>query len=671
MSTDGRSAQKFVDSCKLLLASSKRLQDIYELATSLHGKEKACIYFDEDGKKKSYTYEAYKGHVYYLSRHLSGALSSIPSGSLVALKLRNCPSWPLLFWAILMSGHPVLLIDAKLAQSNTANLLRQSGAKALVANEMERYDVPLFRLNDIRNAEEDESFAPRWADEVIFCSSGTTGEAKMMVYDGAALCEQIALAIDMPQETPLILHPGTSNVLAMIPLHHIFGFTATFLWYTFYGKALVYPTSMATNDLLMAIKQAPVTHLYSVPMFWDGIAQKVERSVSLKGEKASRLLHNMVAYNCHLISKEEAGFAASAFVRHRFQKSVLGTHIEFAISGGGYLSEKTLQLINGLGYALYNGYGMTEIGVTSVELSPRVEDRLKGTIGHPLHGVKYRLSPSASTLKDQGELYVSSPTLHKEEIIGGVRQAAQLTPDGYFATGDIAEKDPTGEYTIKGRLKDTIISNNGENVYPDEIEAYFKDVPHVVNSVVVGEKDGAKEAIVLILELDNAIEPADMNTLQKNLEAINASLPSEKKVAKMLIYKKAMPIANNMKVKRYVLREALKNGSQDLVGFGEKRKALSFEGFDPNEVKETLSRVRKVFSKTLSLPEFKIDDDAIWTNDLGGDSMSYVAMVNDLDAEFTHPIPNALYGQLGSVRDFAYEELKLAHPPLSGASKQK
>jgi acyl-coenzyme A synthetase/AMP-(fatty) acid ligase len=107
-----RDVQRFVDSSKTLLSTSKTLRDIYEVSTSLHMNEKACIYFDEDGKKQSYTYAEYKNHVYYLARHLSSVLSALPAGSLVALKLKNCPSWPLLFWATLMVGHPLLLVDA-------------------------------------------------------------------------------------------------------------------------------------------------------------------------------------------------------------------------------------------------------------------------------------------------------------------------------------------------------------------------------------------------------------------------------------------------------------------------------------------------------------------------------------------------------------------------------
>lgn len=661
-----KEVQKFVDSAKLLQSSRQSLQDIYETATRLHAKEKACIYFDDDGKKQSYNYEKYKGLVYFAAKHLSRALSGIPSGSIVALKLRNCPTWPLLFWALEMNGHPVLLIDAKLAHENTENLLKQSQAKAILVNEEDPYAVPSFRLNEIKNAEEDDSFAPHWADQVIFCSSGTTGEAKMMVTDGKALCAQIMGALDMPQETRFILHPGRSNVLAMIPLHHIFGFTAVFLWYTFYGKALVYPTSMATRDLFVAIREAPVTHLYSVPLFWDSVAQNVTRQAALKGEKTKRLLETMIAYNCHMISREEAGIASWGLVKGKFQKMVFGTQIEYCISGGGYLSSKTLQVINGLGYPLYNGYGMTEIGVTSVELSARVEDRLKGSIGHPLHGMHYKLVPTAGSLPEQGQLYVASPTLHVEEIIGGVRSKT-VFEDGYYPTGDIASVDAAGGYYIKGRMKDTIIASNGENVYPDEIEFYFKDIKHVVNDVVLGIKDGDSEKITLILELDNTLSSEDLPQIKKDVDAINATLPNEKRIQATYIYKKALPMANNMKVKRFVLKEELLKEKDNFITFDAKRESITFEGFPSAEVQDVLSRVRKVFSKTLLLPEFKIDDEAIWNSDLGGDSMSYVSMVNDLNEEFHVSIPTEKYGHLGSVKDFAYEILLLKE----GKDKQK
>ena len=98
---------------------------------------------------------------------------------------------------------------------------------------------------------------------------------------------------------------------------------------------------------------------------------------------------------------------------------------------------------------------MTEIGITSVELSPVVETRLKGSIGIPLHGINYKIKPKGKD-KKVGELFVASPITHIREIIGGVEKGVELDEEGYFATGDIAEVDATNRYYLKGRIKDII-----------------------------------------------------------------------------------------------------------------------------------------------------------------------------------------------------------------------
>ena len=77
----------------------------------------------------------------------------------------------------------------------------------------------------------------------------------------------------------------------------------------------------------------------------------------------------MMDFNNDKITKSESGFASNKIVKSKVQKNILGKEIRFLIAGGSVLSRDTLETLNGVGYNLYNGYGMTEIGVTSVELS--------------------------------------------------------------------------------------------------------------------------------------------------------------------------------------------------------------------------------------------------------------------------------------------------------------
>ncbi len=654
------SVKAFMSETAKLADSAMTMEDIYTTIVERNPDAWSAIYFDESGSAKHQTYDEFRNAVFRTASKLSDLFSSIAPRTIVGLKLKNSPRWPVMFWAILMSGHIPLLIDARLPIENTNNLLRQSKAAAIICNDEAEFAVPNYRVNDVANRDPNYNFNPDWADNVIFCSSGTTGDAKMMIYAGKNLCSQILASLSMPESTLDLMYPGPIRILAMLPFHHIFGFVAVLLWYSYYGKTLVYPSSLATGDLLSACRNGKCTHIYSVPLFWDGLAQTINRTIASLKPSKSDLVSKMIAFNTHKISKREAGFASTGIAMRAFQKKVLGTHVRYCISGGGFLSPKTQALVNGLGYNLYNGFGMTEIGVVCVDMSPRVEARMKGSIGRPFYGVEMKIDCKEG--ETQGELLVKSPITHLEEIIGGKRGKTHLTEDGYFRTGDIATTDNHGNYFLKGRLKDTIILSNGENVFPDEIEYYFKDVHGLNNVVCLGAKlpGQSEEKIVLVCEVDNSVTEEAIAKIFADIKAINDTLASEKKVQEILIDKRPLPMSSSMKVKRFVLKEAIEKGSSDFVGLDAPAKStVSFEGYDPEEVQKTLKKVIKCFAKVLMLPEFKIDPEAVWTTDLGGDSMSYIEMCQVLDKEFKVHIPEEQYGVLANANDFTKQILDL------------
>ena len=663
MKKDNYEAVKaFMGETAKLANTSQTMEDIYNAIVERNPNAWISIYFDDSGKARHQTYDEFRNRVFRTASKLSALFSNTAPRTVVGLKLKNSPRWPVIFWAILMSGHIPLLIDARLPKDNANNLLKQAKAVALIANDEEEFVCPCYRVNEIANRDANYGFNPDWADNVIFCSSGTTGDAKMMVFSGKNLCAQILGSLSMPECTVDLMYPGTIHILAMLPFHHIFGFVAVLLWYTYYGKTLVYPSSLATSDLLCACRLGKCTHIYSVPLFWDGLAQTINRTIASLKPSKSDLVSKMIAYNTHKISRREAGFAARKVAIHAFQKKVLGKHVRYCISGGGFLSPKTQALVNGLGYNLYNGFGMTEIGVVCVDMSTRVEQRMKGSIGRPIYGVEMKIDCKEG--ETQGEVLVKSPITHLEEIIGGKKRTTPLTEDGYFRTGDIGITDNHGNFFLKGRLKDTIILANGENVFPDEIEYYFKDVALLNNVVCLGAKrpGESEEKITLVCEVDNSVTEEQIEKIFADIRAINDTLPSEKKVQDILIDKRPLPMSSSMKVKRFVLKEAIEKGSSDFVGLDAPQKpTVSFEGYDPEEVAKTLKRVTKVFSKVLMLPEFKIDPEAVWTTDLGGDSMSYIEMCQSLDKEFKVHIPEEQYGILANANDFTKQILDLLH----------
>ena len=164
---------------------------------------------------------------------------------------------------------------------------------------------------------------------------------------------------------------------------------------------------------------------------------------------------------------------------------------------------------------------------------------------------------------------------------------------------------------------------------------------------------------MLVLELDNEIDDDGYQSLGNRIKEIEASLPKNVRISNVYISKGKLPIANNMKVKRYVIKNAIENDTGDYLLLNGKKKEKTFNDYDPELVKSVREPLRDAFSKILYLPKFKITDNGHWINDLGGDSMSYVELLQFVEKEFNVEIPEELYGQLTCINDFTEEILKL------------
>ena len=167
------------------------------------------------------------------------------------------------------------------------------------------------------------------------------------------------------------------------------------------------------------------------------------------------------------------------------------------------------------------------------------------------------------------------------------------------------------------------------------------------------------EDIVLVLETDNSINEEDIKNFDVLIKEIEPKLPHQSKISATYLSKGKLPLANNMKVKRFVIRKAIAEDTGDYIPLHQERKVKSFAGFDQKTVDEILIPVRELFSKVLLLPAYKIEDDAHWVNDLGGDSMSYVELVKELQERFQITFKEETLGVMASVNDFVYEIAQL------------
>lgn len=643
----------FLATASLVMETQKRMQDIFSIMMERNAKQIAVEYFNEKGKIKSYKYKKMKVNATAYASSISDLLKDQPKHSVVALKMSNNHHWGEIFWAILMAGYKPLLVDARASKEITANILAQAHAVGIITDDVYSYEVKKMSSDDIFDDKGSDSFSPVWEDEIIFCSSGTTGEVKLMVYNGESIAHQLCCSLDLAAGTKDIMYPkklGNVKILAMIPFHHIFGFVAVFLWYTFYGKTLVFPSAIIPSEIAKICQKSGITHVFSVPLFWDGLALQMKRKIDLLEEDKKELFRKYMDYNLGKINKEEAGKAGWDVTRKTIQKMLLGSKVRFCISGGGFLSNETAIAINGIGYPLCNGYGMTELGVTSVELSSDVNERLKCSIGKPFHSVEY-------TLASNNELLVKSPAMHIREIIGGKEESVKLDKEGFFPTGDIASCDEDGRFYLKGRIKDIIINADGENIFPDELEEVFQGLPHVHHLVILGvaKKNSHEEKITLVLDIENQVSDEQLEEIKKQVSERSKHLPHHAVISDVYLSRNKLPLANGMKVKRFIVKKALEENSRDYISMNAKKEIKKFDGFDEKTIKEILLPIRDIFSKVLILPVFKVDDDAHWVDDLGGDSMNYVELVKEVQERFDVTFPEDQLGVMACVNDFTYE----------------
>lgn len=648
-------ADDFINNENSYLEGKTTLEEVFKLTLQNHKKNTAITYINEKDKIVSYNYKKFGSYCYEKASKLSQQLKNIPQGSIIGLKIKNSPEWLILFYSILMNGYRPLLIDAKLAKENTENLLKQSKASAIITPEIFNYSILNINIDSLEMSKSNSHFKENWENHVIFCSSGTTGQIKLSEFSGKNLINQIISSKNIGKVSQDVFYKEEINILTMIPLHHIFSFASTFLWYQYYGKNLVFLSDLSTTNILKTCQRCNVTHLFSVPLFWDSLAKNIERKCKLSSDNNSKILVQII--NGEI--KEDSFTNEHKKLIENLQNDLLGTKIRFAISGGGYISQKTLQIINNIGYPLVNGYGMTEIGIVSVELSSNKENRLKGSIGKPFYGVTFKID-STSSKTNTGELLVKSEIIHQNDIINGERVEPQLE-DGFFKTGDIVEKDSDGNFYIKGRIKDVIINENGENIFPDELEYYFNNIKGISNLCALGVKKETsnKEIITLIIELNSDVDDEKLKQIKKECDEINLTLQNEKKIEEFLIYKNKLPITATSKVKRSELKNMLASDKNSFLPFDFNKPVHVFSNFKKEEVEKVVLVLRKIFSKVLLLPIVSIDDDAHWINDLGGDSMNYIELLNEIKKEFNVEISTEKYGKLATLNDFALEILTL------------
>ena len=639
--------QVFYDEANRLMATSRTFKDIFDIEIETWSKRIIFIYEDDNNKTKKVTYSQFekiaKQYAFYFKNNLN-----CPKDSFVALKMNNSPKWVYTFWGLLIAGFNPIMINPASLNGDVARLINESGAKAIVSDSdtdfgIECMNINSVQLGDIYNPEQ-------FASKIAFCTSGTTGKSRIYVYNSDNMAHQIYAAYCMPDTTDTIMYQKPDvRLITIVPFAHIFGFVAVFFWFTFFGRTLVFTKSINPDEITSVAKKYKVSHIFSVPLFWDRVAKSINQTLANQSKKKQELIAKTIAYNNKEISKTEAGFAASKIVKRTLQKKILGDKVVYCIAGGSALSKDTLHIINGVGYPLYNGYGMTEVGITSVELSPNVTQRNKGAIGKPLTNIEYKLN--------NGELLIKSPQIHSGTLINGKLEKADLDDEGFFHTGDIASIDEDGYTYIRGKAKDVVIGSNGENIYPDEIEIKFRDLKDIDDLSILGLPSDKGELLTMVLFVSKKLDKDQIQNLENQIAEANEKLPAYMQVQQFYLSTYPLPTNASMKVMRYQLVDDIKNRPETFIKLSS-GDLVSFEGYDEKDIKDISEHLIDIVSDILNVKKEEIANSSHFILDLGGDSFTYMSIIASIESEFNIKISTEMIGRLNTINEFTLYILK-------------
>ncbi|HMD41420.1 MAG TPA: AMP-binding protein [Candidatus Acidoferrum sp.] len=461
----------------------------------------------------------------------------IRTGDRILIWGPNSAEWTAAFWGCLLRGAVAVPMDDGATPDFAGRVVRDAGVKLIFASrEKPALDpaIPRLALEDLADTVTraggvtssstasspkrasyeslaDEPITRNHIAQILF-TSGTTAEPRGVVLTHGnflANLEPLERGIDPYRKYERWLHP--LGFVSLVPLSHVFGqFMALFVP-PLLGARVIFEPSANPGEIIRAVKRERATALIAVPRMLDALHAGIEREFEARGQR-DWLKRTFDAAN----GKK---FLRRAWMFRRIHRR-LGWKFWAFISGGAALSSGTEEFFKRVGYAVVQGYGMTETAsLISLNHPFRATE---GSIGKVLPGREFRLA-------EDGEILVRGDNVSSGYWEGGALRRSVSDGDNWLRTGDIGEVDAEGNLRFKGRKKNVIVTPAGLNVFPEDVEAALRKQAGVRDCVVIGDPRGGNAEPFAVLLMNNGPNAADQ-AIRATVENANASLAEYQRV---------------------------------------------------------------------------------------------------------------------------------------------
>lgn len=378
---------------------------------------------------------------------------------------------------------------------------------------------------------------------IMLFTSGTTAMSKAVMLSHKNICANlfdIASTIKVDENDVF---------LSFLPLHHTFECTTGFIYPISKGSAIAFCEGI--RHIADNIKEFQITAMVSVPILFEGMYKKVMKGIEKKGK----------------LETVKKGIKISQFllkigidIRKKLFKEIhdnLGGKLRLLVAGGAALDSEAEKGFNALGFAMYQGYGLTE----SSPVIAAEDDKYQriGSIGKAFPSLEVKVVDQNE--EGIGELVAKGPSVMLGYYNNEEATKETIDEEGWLHTGDLAKIDKDGYIFISGRKKFVIVLKNGKNIYPEEIESLVNKIEGIKESFIYGkpEDDGDYKICAkivydkeLVQEIYGTLEEEKLKELiWQEIKKVNKTMPAYKYIREIIITDKDLIKTTTQKIKRF------------------------------------------------------------------------------------------------------------------------
>ena len=503
-------------------------------------------------------------------------------GEKIAVLGENSSRWYMSYMAIACGVGIVVPLDKGLPENEILNLLKRCGAKAIIYSSRRSEVIQAIKKDlpedmvyiDMNKAESDDvslSFdriAEKGLDEInagdlsyinmpidnkefsiLLFTSGTSDKSKGVMLSHKNLCANIYSC------SCVVPTFGNYTCFSILPLHHTYEFTLDYLFMTAAGGTI--GICQGLKYFNKDIKIIKPDFVLAVPAFIERINKAIEKSIKETGKESTI---NFVKKMANGFSKFGLDFRRKIFAKVHEQ---FGGNLKYLFCGAAPLEAELVTKMEGYGFKFLQGYGLTE--TSPLVAGTTLTLHAPGTVGKAVEGVDIRidLSENENENSNIGQIIVKG-----DNVMLGYYNDPQATKkalkNGWFYTGDLGYFDLRGNLVITGREKNVIVTSNGKNIFPEELESLINKVPLVGESMVYGKKrnNSDKDVIVALritLDKEQMEEkfgknmPSDAEIygiISEEIKRINRMMSPYKAIKELEIKKDDFIKTTTMKIKR-------------------------------------------------------------------------------------------------------------------------